>query len=80
LHKYLDSFCTIYLNNILIYNNILKKCIKYIKKVLIKLKKAKFYLNINKYKFSIIKIKYLSLIIIIENIKIDFVKIEVILK
>ena len=37
-----------------------------------------FYLNINKCEFYIKKVKYLKLIIIIEKLKINFKKIEII--
>jgi len=53
LNLYLDDFCTIYINNILIYNNIKKKHKNYINKVLAKLYNASLYLNINKCVFFI---------------------------
>ena len=49
LREYLDIFYFIYLNNILIYSNIKKEYIKYIKKILEKLSNVDLYLNINKY-------------------------------
>ena len=49
LREYLDIFYFAYLNNILIYSNSKEEYIKYIKKVLEKLKKASLYLDINKY-------------------------------
>jgi len=78
--EYLNDFCIVYLNNIFIYSNIQEKYIRYIKLVLIKLKQTELYLNIDKYKFNIIQIKYLNFIIIIEEIKIDFEKIKIIQK
>ncbi len=68
LSLYLDNFCTIYINNILIYNNIKKKYKKYINKVFAKLYRTNLYLNINKYIFFVKLIKYLNLIITIKNI------------
>ncbi len=68
LNFYLNNFCIIYINNILIYNNIKKKYKKHINKVLAKLYKTSFYLNINKYIFFIKLVKYLDLIIIIKDI------------
>ncbi len=56
------------MNNILIYNNIKTKYKNYINKVLAKLYNASLYLNINKCVFFIKQIKYLDLIIIIEEI------------
>ena len=66
--KYLDNFCTAYLNDIFIYNNLKAEHIEHVNKMLLKLKKANLYLNIDKCEFHVIKIKYLNLIIIIENI------------
>ena len=80
LQKYLDDFYIIYLNDILVYNNLKAKHIEHVNKVLLKLKKADLYLNIDKCEFHVIKIKYLNLIIIIENIQMNFDKIKVILK
>ena len=80
LNFYLDNFCIIYINNILIYNNIETKYKNYINKVLAKLYNANLYLNINKYIFFIKQIKHLNLIIIIEKIRINFKKIKYIFK
>ncbi len=68
LNLYLDNFCITYINNILIYNNIKKEHENYINKIFVKLDKTNLHLNINKYVFFIKQIKYLNLIIIIENI------------
>ena len=80
LQKYLDDFCTTYLNDIFIYNNSKAKHIEHVNKMLFKLKKANLYLNIDKCEFHVIKIKYLNLIIIIKNIQMNFDKIKIILK
>ena len=76
----MNNFCIIYINNILIYNNIKTKYKNYINKVFAKLYKASLYLNINKYVFFIKQIKYLDLIIIIKEIWINFKKVKCILK
>jgi len=68
LNSYLNNFCTIYIDNILIYNNIKKKYKKYVNKVLAKFYKTNLYLNINKYIFFVKLIKHLDLIIIIKDI------------
>ena len=57
LQKYLNDFCNVYLNDVLIYSNIKKKHIIYIRKIFVKLKTIKLYLNINKYEFYVNKIK-----------------------
>ena len=66
--KYLNVFYIIYLNNILIYNNIKEKHIQHMNKMLKKLKQINLYFDINKCEFYIIKIKYLRLIIIIKDV------------
>ena len=72
-------FCTAYLNNILVYSDNKKDYVKYIKKILKKLRNTGLYLDINKCEFYVILIKYLRFIIIIKEFKIDFVKINIIL-
>jgi len=68
LNFYLNNFYIIYINNILISNNIKKKYKNYINKVFAKLYNASFYLDINKYIFFVKQFKYLNLIITIEEI------------
>jgi len=55
-----------------------KNYIKYIIKVFTKFWKVKLQVNIKKYKFKIIKIKYLKFIIIIKEIEINPKKMEII--
>jgi len=76
----LNNFYTIYINNILVYNNTKKKYKNYINKVFAKFYNIDFYLNINKYIFFVKQIKYLDLIITIKEIRIDFEKIKYIFK
>jgi len=77
---YLNNFYIVYINNILIYNNIEKKHKNYINKVFANFYNANFYLNINKFFFFIKQVIYLDLIIIIEEIRINFEKIKYIFK
>ena len=51
---------------------------EYVRTVLYKLREAYLFLDINKYEFNVIKIKYLGLIITIEGLEIDRAKIEAI--
>ena len=78
LKEYLNVFYMIYFDNIFIYNNIKKKYVFYIKKVLKKLQQIKLYFNINKCDLYIIRIKYFDFIIIINKIEINFKKINTI--
>jgi hypothetical protein len=53
----------------------LKEHIKHVKKVLKKLKEHKLYLQLGKYKFYTKETDFLSFIISIEGVKIDFKKV-----
>ena len=78
LRDYLNVFYFVYLNKILIYNNIKKKHITHVRKVFDKLHVANFYLNINKCEFYVNEIKYFELIIIIDDVKMNSKKIQII--
>ena len=76
--KHLNKFCTAYLNDILIYfNNELEHEI-HVKLILRKLQEKNLQINIIKCKFHVIQVLYLELIIIIEEIKINSFKIDII--
>jgi len=76
--KHLNKFYTAYLNDILIYfDNKLEYKI-HVKHILWKLQEANFQMNIIKCKFHITQVSYLELIIIIEEIKMNFSKINII--
>jgi hypothetical protein len=63
LFNYLDDFCTVYLNNILIYFNNVLKYKHYIKLVLQRLREASLQVDIKKTEFYVIRTKYLGFII-----------------
>ena len=71
LHKYLDIFMIIYLNNIVIYFSCEKDYKKYVYKVLKTLVKAGLYIKLSKYQFSLYKIDFLGYYIFIEKISIE---------
>jgi len=78
LREHLNKFCTAYLNNILIYfNNKLEHKI-HVKLILRKLQEANLQMNIIKCEFHITQVLYLELIIIIEEIKMNSSKINII--
>ena len=62
----------------MVYNNNKESHVKYVRIILSKLREAYLFLNINKYEFNIIKVKYLGLIIITEGLEIDRFKVEAI--
>ncbi len=78
LHEHLNKFYTAYLNDILIYfDNELEHKI-HVKLILWKLQEADLQMNIIKCKFHITQVIYLKLIIIIEEIKMNSFKINII--
>jgi hypothetical protein len=78
LFNYLDDFCTVYLDNILIYSNNKLEYKHYIKKVLEWLYSTSLQIDLKKYKFYIIYTKYLSFIISTNSIKVDLDKISIV--
>ena len=78
LQDYLDVFCTTYINNILIYSDILKEHRQHIQQILQKLQRAELQLDIDKCEFHVQEVKYLELIIDIDEIKMNSVKVETI--
>ena len=79
LHDFLNIFCIAYMNDILIYSNSKKKHTQHVHQILEQLRVVDLQVNIEKCKFSIIKVKYLNLIIIINEIKMNFEKINIII-
>ncbi len=79
LHDFLNVFCIAYMNDILIYSNSKKKHTQHVHQILKRLKVVELQIDIEKCKFSVIKIKYLNLIIITHEIKINSEKINVIM-
>ena len=71
LHEHLDTFCSAYINDILIYSKTKKEHTKHVQLVLQKLQKAGLQLDIDKCEFFVKEIKYLNLIITPKSIKMD---------
>lgn len=80
LRKYLNNFCTTYLDDILVYSNFLEKHIEHVQKILTRLQEARLFLDIDKCEFSVNEVKYLKLIITTKEIKINLIKIKTILR
>ena len=68
----------VYLNNIIIYSNSKEEYFQYIKWVLQRLVNKKMLIAIKKYKFYIIKTEFCKFIIKLEKLNIDLKKIKVI--
>ena len=80
LQEYLDYFCIMYLDDILIYSEIEAEHEIYVKRVLQKLHKADLQADIIKCAFQIKEISYLELIIITEEIKMNSAKVSIIVE
>ena len=80
LQEYLNNFCTVYLDDILIYSEIEAEHKIHVKRVLQKLREADLQADITKCTFHIKKILYLELIIITKEIKMNLAKVSIIVK
>ena len=78
LGEYLDKFIIAYLNNIIIYSNSEEEHFKHIKWVLQRLADKKMLVAIKKYKFYITKTKFCGFIIKLKKLSIDLKKIKAI--
>jgi hypothetical protein len=77
---YLNDFVSIYINNILIYNNFKKEHVKHVKKMLQRLRDADLQVDIDKRKVFVYETKYLNLIVRRNEIRMNLFKIEIILQ
>ena len=76
LYRMLNKFCIAYIDDILIYSNFKKEHQTHVQKVLAALKKTRLQANIDKGKFYVTKISYLTLIISTKGIRMDPKKVE----
>ena len=79
LREHLNKFCIAYLNDILIYSDNELEHKFQVKLVLQKLRKVDLQVNIIKCEFHVSQVSYLELIIIIEEIKMNSIKIVIII-
>ena len=77
-YNFLNVFCIIYLNDILIYSDNEKEYNEHIYLILICLQEFRFYVDIEKCVFKIQEVLYLSFLIGINSICMDFQKIIII--
>ncbi len=80
LFDYLHQFCQIYLDDIIIYSKTLKKHKKHVQLVLHKLWEIDLQMNINKCKFHVQKIFFLKLLLFIEELKMNFRKVQAVIE
>ncbi len=76
--EYLDFFCSVYLNDILIYSENEQEYTEHVLKILHQLQEQDLHLDIDKCEFDSKKVKYLDLIITFNDIEMNSEKIEVI--
>ena len=80
LKKHLNKFIIVYLNNIIIYFKIKEEHYKYIKWILQRLTDKKMLVAIKKCKFYIIKTEFYKFIIKLKKLSINLKKIKAVLK
>jgi hypothetical protein len=80
LFEYLDNFCSVYFDNILIYSDNELKYQQYIKKILQQLCNTRLQADIKKYEFNIIKTKYIGFILSTDSIEVNPKKISIVRK
>ena len=78
LGEHLDKFIIAYLNNIIIYSNSKEEHFQYIKQILQRLIDKKMLVAIKKYKFYTKKTKFCKFIIKLKKLRIDLKKIKAI--
>jgi hypothetical protein len=77
--NYLNHFCTVYIDDILIYNLNKREHVEHVLKILRRLKEKDLQLDINKCAFEVKEILYLELIINIHDVKMNFEKVQAII-
>src|SRR5258705_3725182 len=79
LREFLDQFCVIYIDDILIYSKTKKEHQEHVRRVLAKLKEAGLYAKVEKCEFNVEKTSFLGFIISAEGIEMDPAKVEAVL-
>ena len=78
LFEYFNNFCQIYLNDILIYNRIKKYYVKHVRLILQKLREIDLQMNILKCEFHVQKTKFLNLLMFIDELRMNSIKIQIV--
>jgi site-specific recombinase XerC len=80
LREYLDIFCAVYIDDILIYSKTKKEHTEHVRKILAKLKEAGLYVRAEKWEFSVCSTSFLGFIVSVDGISMDPAKIQAILE
>jgi predicted transcriptional regulator len=80
LRGYLNKFCSVYLDNILIYSKTREEHEEHVHKVLQCLREAGLYVKLSKYEFFVTETKFLGLIVGRDGFKMDPEKVRTILE
>jgi hypothetical protein len=80
LREFLDVFVVVYLENILIYSQNEEEHTNHVRRVLKRLRKYKLYAKLNKCAFDLKEIDYLRFIVEVNDIRMNFARIETIKK
>jgi hypothetical protein len=78
LIEYLDDFCIVYLDDILIYLEDPLQHKEHVCKVLLRLCKVGLQADIKKYEFNVTRTKYLRFVISTDRVEVDLEKVEAI--
>ena len=76
--NYLNEFVVVYLNDILIYSQIMFEHRKHVRKMLQKLRNVDIQVDIDKCEFHVIETKFLEIIVDRDEIRMNLEKIRVI--
>ena len=71
LYNFLDKFCIVYLDNILIYSEVEADYEKYIKKVLSRLCDTGLYCKLEKCEFSVKKVRFIGFVVLPDSVAIE---------
>ncbi len=80
LMNYLNEFVVVYLNDIVVYNNSKKKHVRHVRKILQRLREVEIQVDVNKCEFHTTEIKFLSMIVERDDIKMNSEKIKAIVE
>ncbi len=80
LMNYLNEFVVAYLDDIIVYNNIKKKHIQHVRKILQRFREAEIQIDVDKCEFHTTETKFLRMIIEQDEIKMNLENIKAIMK